>query len=586
MRKFLAVYNFFNNKDKKKIILITIFFIIGAILESMTVGLVLPVFSILIGGKEAILSSEIAQHFLSSDILFFIERNTQQTLITISLILITLAYFLKNIYLSFSYFIAYKIIYQFQIDLSKNLYKKYLVSDYNFFLNSNKATLVRNIQDEIGTFIRRMLVPGILLISEFLTLFFLTSLLIIANSLASFSAIFIAAIFGFVIVFFTKNKINVWGVERQIFSNKKYKNLFESFNSIVEIKLRNAETKFIDIFDKNNSIHIKADRNVDLLNLFPRFILEFFGVFLFSFIIMILFYFGYSSESILPIMALFAAAAFRILPSINRMLVYFNSFMYGSKAFEKINQEFFYDYSNFNTNGKKITKDLDKLLFQSINFNDVSFSYTDNSDKILKNLNLTINKGEFIGVSGPSGSGKSTFVLLMSGLLAPKKGEIKMNNEFNLQDKEISYDKVIGYVSQKTTLFDDTLKSNIAFGIDSQDIDLDKLNEVIKITQMNEFISSLPKGLDTIVGDDGLRISGGQRQRIAIARALYFDPQLLIFDEATSALDVEIENKIIDIINNLKGKLTLIFISHKMNSLKICDSIYELKNNTLKKSDR
>ena len=174
----------------------------------------------------------------------------------------------------------------------------------------------------------------------------------------------------------------------------------------------------------------------------------------------------------------------------------------------------------------------------------------------------------------------------MSGLLAPKKGEIKMNNEFNLQDKEISYDKVIGYVSQKTTLFDDTLKSNIAFGIDSQDIDLDKLNEVIKITQMNEFISSLPKGLDTIVGDDGLRISGGQRQRIAIARALYFDPQLLIFDEATSALDVEIENKIIDIINNLKGKLTLIFISHKMNSLKICDSIYELKNNTLKKSDR
>ena len=152
---------------------------------------------------------------------------------------------------------------------------------------------------------------------------------------------------------------------------------------------------------------------------------------------------------------------------------------------------------------------------------------------------------------------------------------------YNFNDSAINSSKIDG---KQSIIF--ASSSHIAFGIDSQDIDLDKLNEVIKITQMNEFISSLPKGLDTIVGDDGLRISGGQRQRIAIARALYFDPQLLIFDEATSALDVEIENKIIDIINNLKGKLTLIFISHKMNSLKICDSIYELKNNTLKKSDR
>ena len=584
MSNLKVIFNFFNPKDKKKLILIIFLFLIGAFFESLSVGLILPVFSLLIGGKESLISSELFNKFVSDDFINFLQQTNEQTIMLLSLILITSVYFFKNVYLSISYYFAYKFIYQFQIDISNNLYCKYLESNYKFFLNSNKATLVRNVQDEVGTFIRRLLVPGALLISEILTLICIAALLISANPIASITATILGVIFGLLIIFLTKNRVKKWGIQRANYLDKKYKNLFESFNSIVEIKLRNAEQTFLNIFKKNNILHITSDRNVDLLNIFPRFILEFFGVLLFSSIIITLYNFGYDAKSILPIMALFAAAAFRMLPSINRILVYYNSFLYGTKAFEKINSEFSSEHAKFRINKNNFKQhNLENINFESLQFNDVSFSYDDGKTYIFKNLNLNIKKGDFIGISGQSGSGKSTLVLLMSGLLHSMSGKININRNLDILDHNLNFNDVIGYVSQKTTLFDDTIKNNIALGVDEEKIDFKKLEEVIEITQLKEFIENLPNGLNSIVGDDGLRISGGQRQRIAIARALYFDPQLLILDEATSALDSKIEDRIIKIIESLKGKITLVFISHKIKSLEICNEKYEVIENSLKK---
>ena len=171
----------------------------------------------------------------------------------------------------------------------------------------------------------------------------------------------------------------------------------------------------------------------------------------------------------------------------------------------------------------------------------------------------------------------------MTGLLKPIKGNILLNNDYDATKDKIIFNNLIGYVSQKTTLFDDTIKRNIALGVDENKIDQSQLNYVIEITQLKDFINNLSDGLDTVVGDDGLRISGGQRQRIAIARALYFNPDLLIMDEATSSLDNDIENKIIEIINNLKGRITLVFISHKLSNLDICEKKYEVIDSSLKK---
>ena len=340
---------------------------------------------------------------------------------------------------------------------------------------------------------------------------------------------------------------------------------------------------FLNLFKQNNSIHILADRNVDLFNIFPRFLLEFFGVLLFSSIIALLFLFGYNSEKILPILALYAAAAFRILPSINRVLVYYNSFLYGQKAFEKINTEFSNDYSNFSKNKKKLESEIiKKIKFENLELKDVSFAY-DKTQAVLKDINLNIKKGTYVGIQGQSGSGKSTLVLLITGLLKPTSGKIFLNQTHDTSEKQKILNSLIGYVSQKTTLFDDTIKKNIALGEDENEIDETKLKKVIEITQLKDFIYNLKDGIETVVGDDGLRISGGQRQRIAIARALYFNPDLLIMDEATSSLDKDIEDKIIEIIKNLKGKKTLVFISHKLSNLNICDEKFEVVNSGIRK---
>ena len=382
------IINFFNTNDKKKIILIILLFLIGALFESISVGLILPIFSILIGGKDSLLNSELFIKFSPDFMIKILENNSEQTVLFSSLIIITAVYFIKNFYLSGSYYLAYKIIYQFQTDISDNLFKKYLSLPYNFFLNSNKAVLVRNVQDEVGTFVRRLLVPGALLISEMLTIFFLFALLVSANPVASIVATIISVFFGLFIIYFTRAKIKKWGIQRANFLEKKYKNLFESFNSIIELKIRNSEKKFLNLFKNNNSIHILADRNVDLFNIFPRFILEFFGVLLFSCIITFLFLFGYETDTILPIMALYAAAAFRILPSINRILVYYNSFLYGQKAFEKVNSEFSEKYSEFSK--EKIfeeDKANKKINFEKLEFQNVNFAY-DDSKEVLKNINL------------------------------------------------------------------------------------------------------------------------------------------------------------------------------------------------------
>ncbi len=548
---------------------------IGALFESIGIGLVLPVFTIISNSKVYLLSNEAFTSTFPNFIIQLVISTSQETLIYFSLFILVTSYLVKNIYLSISHFFAYNIIYQLQINISNNLFLKYLKSNYNFFLNSNKANLVRNINDEVGTFIRRLLVPLALMISEILTIIFITSVLIIVNFYASITALIFGFLFGLIIIFFTKKKIKIWGIERQLFSGKKYKNLYESFNSIIDIKLKNLEKFFLEIFKKNNSKNIKADRNVDLLNLMPRFLLEFFGIFIFCVIFLILFELSYKVENILPILALYAAAAFRLLPSINRVLVYYNSFLYGYKAFEKIDEEFNFKYKKFNLDIHSNKSDKIIETFDSISLQDVTFSYKERT--ILKNINLKIVCGEYLGITGSSGSGKSTLILLIAGLLKPSSGTIRIDN-FNYWEQTISLNKIFGYVPQKTTLIDDTIRKNIAFGQSEEEINDNKIDYVVNFCQLKDFVNNSEQKLNTIIGDDGLKISGGQRQRLALARALYFDPKILILDEATSALDELTENKILDIVYRLKGKITLIFISHKKTNLKICDKIYDVKN--------
>lgn len=575
----LEVFNFFNNKDQKKLILVIILFTLGALFESLSIGFMFPVISTVVGGKDFLLSLEILNKFFGQKIIYFIYRLDEKTIIISLLGLVILIYSIKNIFLSFVYYYSHILIYKLQLKISNNIFKKYLKSDYIFFTNVKKSELTRNIIDESAVFIRRLVYPLIFLISELLTIFFICALLILIDYKITLIVFFS---FFFITLLFLrkfKNKLKSWGEQRQKFAAIKYMHLVEFFNLIIEIKLKKLENIFFERFKESNLKHVHADRNADTTNLFYRQFLELLGVFIFCSILILALFLDYKVKNILPIIGVYIAASFRILPSINRILIYYNNLVYGNIAFKKVQSELNKNYSEFEFKERKDFVKVD--LFENLSFKKVNFFYEESKRFIIKDSDFSINRGSFYGIYGPSGSGKSSLILLLTGLLKPNSGKIILNNKYDINEQNLDFTKMIGFVGQKTFLLNSSIAENIAFGEDEKKIDLDKINKLIDEIDLRDFVASLPKKIDTIIGDDGIRISGGQKQRIAIARALYHNPQFLILDEATNSLDEQTEEKIIKIIENMKNKLTIIIISHKFSNLRNCNKTYYLNDGSL-----
>lgn len=576
---FLEVFNFFNNKDKKNLIFIIILFTFGALLETLSIGFMFPALSTIIGGKDNLISSALFNNFFNQNIINFFSQLDEKTIILSTLSLIILIYSIKNLFLSFVYYYSHILIYKLQLKISNNIFKKYLSSEYIFFTNSKKSELTRNVIDESAVFVRRLVYPAVFLISELLTIFFIGFLLILIDYKITLITFFC---FFFITIIFLKKfkkKIKSWGEQRQKFAASKYLHLVEFFNLIIEIKLKKLENIFFEKFKESNSKNINADRNADTVNLFYRQLLELLGVLIFCSILIVALILGYNVKDILPIIGVYVAASFRILPSINRILIYSNNLNYGYVAFKKIQADMHQTYIEFQLEENKDILKIDS--FENLRFEKVNFSYQGCKKFIIKDSNFSISRGSYYGIFGPSGTGKSSLILLLTGLLKPNSGKIILNDKYNINEQKLDFTKMIGFVGQKTFLLNASIAENIAFGEDGKNINFGKVNELIEKMDLKNFVESLPQKIDTMIGDDGIRISGGQKQRIAIARALYHNPQFLILDEATNSLDSETENKIINIINNLKGQLTIIFISHKSLNLKLCSKVFILKDELL-----
>ena len=277
-----------------------------------------------------------------------------------------------------------------------------------------------------------------------------------------------------------------------------------------------------------------------------------------------------SNSEILVLTAIFAAAAFRLIPSSTRVLTAAQRIKNFAPALELIQDEL----KNFDSNQKFIEENITKIDFKSIKFEDVSFGY-DQNNEIFTNINFQVNKGDVIGVLGESGAGKSTLINLASGLIEPTKGEIKINDK-SMKEQKKSWLASLGYVPQQVTLFNDSIKNNISF-FDDGNYEK-KLNDALINSKLQQFVDNLPNKVNTVVGEGAAKLSGGQIQRIGIARALFNNPDFIIFDESTSSLDENNEKKIIEFIYSLKGKKTVMIISHKREILRNCDQIYEVKN--------
>ena len=573
-KPFYKFFSLLDGKERKNFFIVLSLILIGVFLEMFSISLFIPLLSLFSSDYD---QSNFFITFLSKYINFDTNDNVDDYF-KIILILILIFFLIKTIFFSFSIWFQNFFAFKIHTNFSKKIFKKYLDENYTFFLNMNSAILIRNSFTEIEKLIRGVLTPSMMLLTEIFVVFGLSLLLLFFEPLGFLISFvyFSSAVYLFLVI--TKKKLYVWGKDIQNIDGIRLKYLQQSFGAIKEIKLMGKENFFYNLYQnklyKSNSIYTK----VSTLSQLPRFWLEYIVVVGLVFLIFVLFFLENSTDQIIPIIGLFAIVAFRLLPSVNRIVNCIQSLRFNRPVIDvlhneltKINpiQPFSYDKNN-----SKILINFENLL----EIKNVDFSYNNNTNKILNNFSMQIRKGESLGIVGISGSGKTTLLDIILGLLQPQNGYLTVDN-VNI-NKNLSYwQQHIGYVPQNSYLIDDSLKRNIALGIKDDDINYNNLNNAIEKSQLKDFIIELNNGLDTNIGEKGVKISGGQRQRISIARALYHNPSILIFDEATNALDQKTEENIILSIKSLKKEKTILFVSHNKEILNFCDKIYDISEN-------
>ena len=536
------------------------------ILETMSIGMFIPILNSFAGG-----TSDLDKYI--PEIIFF--DNSRDNIFNL-LILLGIIFTFKTIFLSYSSYEKERFSWELNNFFSKKVHSIYLKKRYAFHIRNNSSALIRDINDvKFGIDFFKGLIN---LISEILILIGIITLISLYNPLSTFIIFTLLGSTGLIFYKFIQSKARKWGEQRQKFEEKRFFNLQLSFNEIKNIKLSSKENFFNEIFSESNFQTVKANfKNYFVLSL-PKFWLEWITLVIITFLIFFLINLGIELKNILTQIGVYAIAAYRIVPSITRIMNAAQAMRFGVPVILKLKEIFENQEENVYVNNNIFIEFKKKLEFQNINF-----SYSAKQPAIFENLKLIITPNSFNGIKGKSGVGKSTLINILAGLLAPTKGEI-LSDSINIHSNLKSWQSKIGYVPQNVFLGDLSIKENIAFGEDKKSIDENKIKRAIELARLDRFISELKFGVDTKIGEFGSQISGGQKQRIGIARALYNIPQILILDESTNALDENTEKEILkDILKLKENNITLFSISHEEKSLSICDNIFEIKNKKINK---
>lgn len=552
--------------------------LIGALLETLSIGLVLPILSSIMNPTLISSSNEILNFFNNS-----IQNYDQFSLIIYAVVIFFLIYFIKNIFLSYLFWKQSKFIYGLMASVAFRLFKIYIYKPYIFHIENNSSELIRNLTTEMNLFngaVKSLMV----LLTEILVLFGIIFLLLYLQPAATLSVSLVLLVFSSLFYLLIKNNIKKWGEDRQFHERYRIQHLQQSIGGNKEIKILKNEREFIYQFFKHNKEWGDIGQKQNFIEAIPRILLEIIALGLLSILIIVLISTGTVIDQLVPIVAMFGAAAFRLIPSMNRTIGALQRLIYTSPVIKVIHNELCNEGKNADSenNNQLKTKKQNFKDWREIRLKNINYKYPKSDNYILKNLDLIFHRGQSIGIIGKSGEGKSTLIDVFLNLLPLDHGEILIDGNKINTDLQ-SWRNEIGYVPQSIFLLDDTLKKNIALGVNDKDINNEKLNKSISLSQLEDFVTSLASGYETNVGERGVQISGGQSQRIGIARALYNDPSIIVFDEATSSLDTNTESEVMKSIDMLKGEKSLILVTHRLITLKNCDVIYELHNGKLEK---
>mgnify|MGYP002510710981 FL=1 len=566
----------FDRKQKRQIAGLALLILIGGLLETVGVSMLLPV-------VQAIMDPEqLMENELVGKVTEALHIETSRQLIILMLGALIALYVVKNAYLLFQTYVQNTFVTHNRNRMISRVMREFLNRPYEEYLGADIPTVFRLTDSDIPNAFQLILVM-IQMVTEIVVAGFLCIVLVVVSPAMS---LFIFCIFLGMTLMITKvlkPRLNAIGHKNQQIQSRIAKWRIQSIYGLKDVKVLHREEFFVRNYYESGAIGADVARNYAVFNNLPRLLIE--TIFMASMLLFIMLYMlrGGNITVLIPQLSAFAVAGIRVMPGTNRINTYLSEIAYSQPCLD-------YLYENLTANMKmdvngSVTglargagaqaQEVRTHLQDKIVLDHITYAYPNTEKNIFTDAHMEVKKGQSVGIMGPSGAGKSTVVDILLGLLRVQAGTITCDG-VNIFDNYADWLSKIGYIPQSIYLIDESIRDNIAFGIDADKIDDRRIWEVLEEAQLKEFVEELPEGLDTTIGDRGVRISGGQRQRLGIARALYHNPEILVFDEATSALDNDTEKAVMDAINNFHGRKTMVIIAHRLNTIAKCDVIYKV----------
>ena len=554
---------------------IVLLMLLGGVLESLSVSLILPVMSIVV--EENILEEK---PWLKAIADFFHITSTTKLAVWF-LIALVITFVVKNLFLYFVQVVQLRFVFTNQFATSRRMMINFMKRPYEYYLGADTTVIQRSITSDVNN-MYGLILALLQLISEIIVFACLVIILFVTNPAMTISVSAVLILTLLVIKFVIKPVMKKAGEENQEFYSGLFKWISESVTGIKEIKIGAKENYFINAYADCGAGYVNAVQKYNLYNATPRLIIETVAIAAMVFYMIAVMSGGVTIQELLPQLGVMVAAAARLLPSANRINTHLTSIAYFEPFFMNVSDSLQDEINDKNVvydeQSYREKKAVEKLpVTKEITLTDITYRYPETEVFVLDHASLTIPVGKSVGIVGTTGAGKTTIVDVMLGLLKPEHGEIRADG-VKVDEHYHGFLKNIGYIPQTIFMLDGSIRRNVAFGVPEEEIDDDKVWTALQEAQLDTFVRGLPEGLDTGIGERGIRLSGGQRQRIGIARALFEDPEVLVMDEATSALDNETEAAVMESFNRLHGKKTLVIIAHRLQTIEKCDMVYRIEN--------
>ena len=560
-----------DKKQKINIVVLAVMIFIGGILETLSISAMLPVVWVIIDAES------VQQNKYCQWAMHFLHLHDMHEFIITLLVLLMIMYLLKNAYLLWLTSEQNRFISGNRNKIISQVLREFLNRPYEFYLDADIPTVFRLTDSDIPN-VFSILMALISLASETIVFVLICGVLVATDWRLVLFLVIISGIVTIVMFKVLKPRLNKLGTTNQAIQSRIAKWRIQAIYGIKDVKVLHREAFFADNYESNGKIGARLNQKYAVINAMPRLLIE--SIFMVSILgyLIVCVAAGDDMKQMIPTLTAFGLAAVRLMPCVNRINTYLTDISYFRPCLD-------YGYENMNIN--EISKKTNQTLLpvdetktmqlrNKIELKDIVYAYPNTDTLIFNHADMEIPYGKSIGIMGPSGAGKSTIVDILLGLLKVHEGQILCDGD-NVFDNYPAWLAQIGYIPQSIYLVDEPIRNNIAFGIADDEINDNRIWQVLEEAQLKEFIQTLPEGLDTTIGDRGVRLSGGQRQRLGIARALYHNPEILVFDEATSALDNETEAAVMEAINSFHGKKTMVIIAHRLNTIEKCDIIYKVE---------